>query len=209
MIEYVVKTNIDDRIISKAKNILLNGGVVAYPTDTTWAIGCSSNSKNAIKRLIEYKGDLKSYTLTLTCSSISQISEIAELNNANFRFIKKYTPGPFVFILPTLNSFEKKVNMKRPEVGIRIPNNPIPMRLAEAIGVPMFSITASKKMTDKGWWDTKFAEENLFEASYELEEIPHLDMIIDIGEELSKVLTTVIDLTKNEPIIIRAGIGKI
>jgi tRNA threonylcarbamoyl adenosine modification protein (Sua5/YciO/YrdC/YwlC family) len=209
MIEYVNPTNIDDRIIAKARISLENGGLIAYPTDTSWGIGCSSHSEKGINKLKKLKGDFYHYTLTMICSKIAQISEVAELNDRNFRIIKKYTPGPFVFILPALKNIEKKVNMKRIEIGVRIPDNPVPIALVEALGAPLFSITASKIMTDHSWWDENYAEENLLQESWQLEEITEIDMIIDGGEPLSKVLSTVVDLTKDDIGIIRQGIGVI
>jgi tRNA threonylcarbamoyl adenosine modification protein (Sua5/YciO/YrdC/YwlC family) len=209
MIEYVFPNNVDDRVIERAKNILLEGGLVAYPTDTNWSIGCYSNSKEGIAKLTKLKGDPKYYTLTLVCSNISQISEVADLSNTNFRYIKKYVPGPYVFILPALDLIEKKICMKRLEVGVRIPSNLIPKKLVESIGFPILSLTASKKMTTYGWWDPVFAEENLFEFGYELEDIENIDLIIDTGEPLPKILSTVIRLSENEPEIIRIGSGKL
>ena len=209
MIEYVIESNIDDRVLLRAKDALDGGGLIAYPTDTSWGIGCSSHSKKGIEKLRKLKGDFQNYTLTLICSNISQISEVAELNNNNFKIIKKYTPGPFVFILPALYNIEKKINMKRVEVGVRIPTNRIPIRIIETIECPIFSITASKIMTSREWWDTKYAEENLFECGWELEYIDELDMIIDSGEPLPKVLSTVIDMTGEELEIKRYGTGKI
>jgi tRNA threonylcarbamoyl adenosine modification protein (Sua5/YciO/YrdC/YwlC family) len=207
MIEYIIKTNIDDRILLKVKNILEQGGIVAYPTDTSWGIGCSALSKPGILKLSSLKGSFHHYTLTLICSKISQISDVAILNNANFKLIKKYTPGPFVFILPAQSKIEKKVNMKRMEIGVRIPSNPVPIKIVETLKTPIFTITASKDMYSKEWWDTEYAEENLFECGWELENIQMLDIILDDGEPLPKLLSTVVDLTGAELKIVRQGIG--
>ncbi|MCK4796081.1 MAG: threonylcarbamoyl-AMP synthase [Spirochaetes bacterium] len=209
MIEYINKTNIDDRILIKAKNILENGGIVAYPTDTNWGIGCSVQSSMGISKLRKLKGDFQNYTLTMICSNISQISDVTELNNPNFKIIKKYTPGPYVFILSAQKRIEKKINMKRIEIGVRIPSNPISIKLVEKLNSPIFSITASKKMTSREWWDDAFAEENLLEYGWELEEISSIDLILDTGAPQSKVLSTVVDLTKDTIHIIRHGIGVI
>lgn len=208
MIEYINKTNIDDRVLIKAKNVLEQGGLVAYPTDTSWSIGCSSQSKQGIAKLSTLKGSFQNFTLTLICSNISQISNVTILNNSNFKLIKKYTPGPFVFILPAQSKIEKKVNMKRIEIGVRIPSNPVPIKIVETLKFPIFSITASKIMTSKEWWDEDYAEQNLFECGWELENISMIDIILDPGDPLPKQLATVIDLTKEEIRIIRYGIGE-
>ena len=209
MIEYINIKNIDDRIINKAINILEQGGLIAYPTDTSWGIGCSVSSKNGISKLRKLKGDFYNYTLTLICSNISQISEVAELNNYNFKLIKKYTPGPYVFILPAKNKIEKKVNIKRLEIGVRIPSNPVPIKIINKLEQPIFSITASKIMTSREWWDKRYAEENLFECGWELENIDEIDLILDTGDPLPKVLSTVINMTTDNLNVIRYGIGKI
>jgi tRNA threonylcarbamoyl adenosine modification protein (Sua5/YciO/YrdC/YwlC family) len=209
MIEYIIKNNIDDRILKKAKDILEAGGIVAYPTDTSWGIGCSVQSKKGIEKLRKLKGNFQNYTLTMICSKISQINEVAELNDFAFKIIKKYTPGPYVFVLKALNNIEKKVNMKRIEIGVRIPANPVSIKIIEVLGSPLFSITASKIMTNTDWWDNAYAEENLFECGWELEEIKEIDLILDTGEALPKVLSSVIDMTEDEIQIIRYGIGLI
>ncbi|MCK4796684.1 MAG: Sua5/YciO/YrdC/YwlC family protein, partial [Spirochaetes bacterium] len=151
--------------------------------------------------------DFQNYTLTMICSNISQISDVAVLANSNFKIIKKYTPGPFVFILPAQNKIEKKINMKRIEIGVRIPSNSIPIRLIEKLTCPIFSITASKIIYSNEWWDKAYAEENLFEYGWELEEITDIDLILDDSEALVKALSTVIDLTNNNIGIVRQGIG--
>lgn len=209
MIEYIYRTSIDENIMQKAKDILLEGGLVAYPTDTSWGIGCSINSRKGIEKLKKLKGNYKSSTPTLICSSISQISEVAFLNNYYFRLIKQFTPGPYVFVLNATNKIEKKVTMKRIEIGVRIPDHPVPVRIVETLGSPIFSTTALKNLTEQGWLNAKYAEEHLFECGWELEYINQVDLILDTGETLEKVLSTVIDMTGPEPRIIRKGIGDV
>ncbi|HRU45105.1 MAG TPA: Sua5/YciO/YrdC/YwlC family protein, partial [Spirochaetota bacterium] len=94
MILYTNDDNIDNRIIKRAAEALKDGALVAYPTDSCWGIGCSTTSKIAIEKLRKLKKDFRNYTPTLICSEISQITLVAELNNRNFKFIKKYVPGP-------------------------------------------------------------------------------------------------------------------
>jgi len=207
MIEYININNIDDRILKKASNILSTGGIVAYPTDTSWGIGCSVQSVTGIEKLKKIKGEFRQYTLTMFCSDISQIEEVAEFNNTGFKIIKKYTPGPFVFIMPAKNKIEKKVNMKRLEIGARIPANNAVIKLIQTLGHPLFSITASRIIGSVGWWDYKYAEENLYEFGWELEDIDGIDLILDHGESLQKILTTVIKINGNDIEVIREGAG--
>lgn len=207
MILYTNDDNIDSRIIKKAVEALKDGALIAYPTDSCWGIGCSTTSKIALEKLRKLKKDFKNYTPTLICSEISQITLVADLNNRNFKFIKKYVPGPYVFILPALDSVEKTINQKRVEVGIRIPSVNIPRKIVEELGYPIFSVSASRKMADKSLWDDAYAEENLFVSGWELEDIHEIEFIIDAGEELPKRLTTVVDLSGDDIEIKRQGIG--
>ncbi len=207
MIEYVYESNIDDRVLDRADRILKSDGLVAFPTDSSWAIAGSVNSKDAIEKLKKLKGGLKNYTLSMICRDISQMSDVANITTPQFKLIKRLTPGAYVFILPARNHIEKVVNMKRMEIGLRIPDSPIPLALVEKHGSPLFSITACREMNNKEWWDYKFAEEHLFENGWELEDIRDVDMIIDTGEAQEKYLTTVIRLTGEEEEIIREGHG--
>ena len=97
--------------------------------------------------------------------------------------------------------------MKRVEIGVRIPSHPVPVKIVDTLGLPIFSTTASKNLTEQGWLKARYAEENLFECGWELEYINQVDLILDTGETLDKVLSTVIDMTGPEPKIIREGIG--
>lgn len=208
MISYIIPENIDTRVYDKAITILNSGGIIATPTDTNFSIFCSIYSKAGINKLKKLKGDSLTFTFTLFCSSISQISEYADLDNRNFKIIKHNTPGPFVFILPSMPVVWKKIDMKRKEIGVRIPNNKIIMGLLEKYESPLFGITAAKQMANSHWWDKIFADENLFEFGWELEDIESLEMIIDNndGEPQSKILSTVVDLTGDEAIVLRQGI---
>ncbi len=206
MIEYVVEHNVDDRVLKRACAYLNQGGLVAYPTDSSWGIGASVLSKPGLERLKKLKGTL-AFTPTLLCSGFSQWSDYAEVTNAVFKIAKKHLPGPYVFVLPTLGSAEKKWGLKRQEVGLRIPQHDVPRQLVEALGHPVFSLTASHQMSEPGWWDSAWAEEILFEYGGEVDEIPGIELVLDTGEPLPKVLTTVVDFTGGEPSLLRQGLG--
>ena len=206
MIEYVHAHNIDERILKRAVAILLEGGLIAYPTDTSWSIGCSIQNRDGVAKLQKLKGG-KAFTPTILCHDLAQWSDFTNMENSHFRLVKPLVPGPFVFIFRSLGSIEKKFAMKRPAVGLRIPDHPVPLGLIKLLGHPLFSCTASRVMTDTGWWDSGFAEEKLFECGYELEDIPGVDLILDHGDSLPKHLSTVLDLTEAEPLLIRQGCG--
>jgi len=206
MLEYVVESNVDTRILKRAAEILAQGGLVAYPTDTSWSLACSILSREGLDKLKALKGP-HSFIPSLVCSDLSQVSNFVLVDNWAFRYMKPLVPGPFVFIFEPLSHIDKKTGMKRLELGVRIPDHNVPRRIVETLGQPLFSITASRQMTQEGWWDVEFAEENLFEYGYELEEIPGIGLILDTGEPLTKDLATVIDMKQEGGQVIRQGIG--
>lgn len=209
MIEYVIPKNIDDRILKRASHALSSGGLVAHPTDTSWHISCGFSSKQGMEKLKKLKGGVKDYTFTLIASGIAQFSHVSQINTAQYKMIHRLSPGPYVFVLEALKKLEKITGVKRQEVGVRIPDEPITLALIEALGEPLFSTTAGRSMSQSGWWEPSFAEENLFEMGWELEELPTVDIILDHGEPISKCLTTVLDLTGEGIEVIRQGVGKI
>lgn len=211
MIEQVLKNNIDNRVIKRMCEVLRNDGIVACPTDTNWSLFAHIDSKAAIKKLKNLKGGINTFVFTLVCSSLSTINQFVEFSNANFKILKHYCPGPFVFLLPSLRSTQKKIDMKRKELGVRIPTNPIPIAVLEELQAPVLAITASKQMENNYWWDAAFAEENLYEYGKELLALENqgVDAILEdsSSDGLPKILSTVVDLTQNKPKIIRQGIG--
>lgn len=206
MIEYVQPHDPDDRIINKAVEILEEGGIIAYPTDSSWAIGCSSDSPKGFERLSRMRED-KKMKFSLICSSISQMSTVAHVDNNSFKIIKQSTPGPYVFVLQSVRKVEKIIGVKRAEVGLRFPDHAIPIRLVEALGAPLYSITASRDMTDVYGEDAEYPEDNLMECGWELEEIRGIDLIIDSGEALEKSLSTVLRIKDGEIEVLRQGEG--
>jgi len=147
MIEYIVPSNIDDRILTRAAHMLENGSLIALPTDTSWSIVCSIKSSKAVKKLRKISGERDERHFTLLCSKISQFVEVCKVDNTRFRLINRLTPGPYVFILKTLSGTEKFLDIRRQELGVRIPDYPVPIRLIETLNHPLYSITAKKTMT--------------------------------------------------------------
>jgi tRNA threonylcarbamoyl adenosine modification protein (Sua5/YciO/YrdC/YwlC family) len=217
MIEYVIPTNIDDRILARAARMLKDGALAAIPTDTSWSIVCSLESPAGIKKLRQLSGERDERHFTLLCSSISQFGELCSLNNSRFRLIKRLSPGPYVFILKTLPGTEKTLDIRRREAGVRIPDCPVPIRLIETLGHPLYSITAKRSMAD-GEWETFNAgeadtelppipEEELFESGWELENIKGVDLILDSGEERERIFSTILYLCDDEVKLLRKGAG--
>jgi tRNA threonylcarbamoyl adenosine modification protein (Sua5/YciO/YrdC/YwlC family) len=212
MIEYIVPGNIDDRILSRTAGLLSEGGLAALPTDTSWSIACSIRSREGIKKLKSVSGGARDERhFTLLCSNISQFGEFCSLDNTRFRLIKRLTPGPYVFILKTLLGTEKALGLRRREIGVRLPDNPVPVSLIDTLKCPLYSITAKREMAsgeNPGDDDSFFREETLFEGGWELEEIPGLDLILDSGEDRSRIFSTILDMSQDEVTMVRQGAGE-
>jgi tRNA threonylcarbamoyl adenosine modification protein (Sua5/YciO/YrdC/YwlC family) len=220
MIEYVVPTNIDDRVLARAVRLLGEGGLLALPTGTSWSLACSLKSREGIKKLKSLSGERDERHFTLLCSDISQFGELCSLDNTRFRLIKRLSPGPYVFILKTLLGTEKALDIRRREAGVRIPNHPLPLKLIETLEYPLYSITAKRSMTERraGGPAGRAAgeeknelppipEEDLFEGGWELEDIEGVDLILDDGEERERAFSTILDLSGDEALLLRQGAG--
>ena len=218
MIEYVVPLNIDDRALAKAARVLESGGLVALPTDTSWSIVCSLKSPNGIKKLKKLAGERDERHFTLLCSGISQFGELCNMDNSRFRLINRLSPGPYVFILRTLPGTEKALDIRRKEVGVRIPDHSIPLALINTLQQPLYSITAKKTMQEEVEFEDHDPEEhetelppipedNLFEGGWELDGIDGLDLILDGGEERERIFSTILDLSGDDVKLLRQGAG--
>jgi tRNA threonylcarbamoyl adenosine modification protein (Sua5/YciO/YrdC/YwlC family) len=219
MIEYVVPGNIDDRILSRGVAALQNGGLLGVPSDTSWSVVCSLASKEGIKKLRRISGERDERHFTLLCSDISQFGELCSMDNTRFRLIKRLSPGPYVFILNTLLGTEKTLGLRRKEVGVRIPDHSVPLALIQALGVPLYSITAKRGMVSGPEGEAvpsgpgeetelpPIPEEDLFEGGWELEDIGGLDLILDTGDERPRIYSTILDMTGDEVRLLRRGAG--
>jgi len=208
MIEYIVPGNIDDRILAKASGLLKEGRTVAIPTDTSWSIVCSMNSRDGLKRLRSLSKEKDERRFTLFCSDISQFGEFCSLDNTRFRLIKRLTPGPYVFILKTLLGTEKALGLKRQEIGIRLPDYSVPLALIDTLGCPLYGVTAKREMLSTEEVDPDSTdEETLFDGGWELEDIPGLGLVLDPGEDRKRIFSTVLDLSSGEIQVLRQGIG--
>lgn len=207
MIENIISENIDDRSLAKAAGFLARGGIVAFPTDSTWSLAASIDSEQGVEKLKRLGERGSTAPLTVMCSEIGQVSELCELGNASFRLIKRLVPGPYVFILPSTKRAAKGFNLRRGELGVRIPNNPVPLRLISYIGKPLLSVTAKRSMLPQWVGEAEFPEEALFSAGWEIEDIPGVDIVLDPGEDRDRCRSTVLDLRGDTLSVIREGVG--
>ncbi len=208
MIEYVVSGNTDDRILRRAADLLRKGGLAAFPTDTSWSVGCSIASPEGITKLKRLVGKGVDAPLTVICSALQQVSELCELDTVSFRTIKKLVPGPYVFILPSTNRAAKDFDLRRGELGVRIPENPVPCALVDALGLPLLSVTAKRTLLGMDPEEADFPEELLFSGGWEIEGIPGIDLVLDPGEEQERRVSTVLDMREGRVEVLRRGAGE-
>ena len=191
--------NPSEREIERVVKVLESDGVVIYPTDGVYAFGALLRSAKAVERLRELSGrDEK--LLTIVCSDISMVDKFAKVDNAQFKILKRNTPAPFTFILEPSSKVPDKALSGRKTVGVRIPDNTIPIAIVERLGFPM--ATASVKDADEVVEYTTDPE--LIAERYDRD----VDLVIDGGYG-SLVPTTLVDLTGDEPEILREGGGEL
>ncbi|WP_341206749.1 L-threonylcarbamoyladenylate synthase [uncultured Psychrosphaera sp.] len=190
--------NPQGRLISQAAAIVKNGGVVVYPTDSGYAIGCAIGDKKAMDRIIAIRNVDKNHNFTLVCRDLSEIATFARVDNAAFRAIRAATPGPYTFIFKGTKEVPKRVlNDKRKTIGIRVPNNKIALDLLMELGEPLMSSSLLLP-------GDEFAESDPDEIRQRLEK--QVDLVIH-GGYLGEKPTSVIDFSEGEPNILRYGEG--
>ena len=186
------------RLVAQAVAILRDGGVIVYPTDSSYALGCCLGEKTALERIRKLRQMPAEQNMTLLCRDLSEIASYASVNNSAFRMMKSMTPGPYTFILKAKGDVPKRLqHPKRKTIGIRIPNNPISLDLLEALGEPMISISLVLPNEVLPETDPEMIDERIGKQ---------VDLIID-GEAGGLEFTTIIDLTGDEPVILREGKG--
>ncbi len=197
--------NPQPRTIERIREALHKGAVMLYPTDTVYAIGCDLNSKSAIERVRQIKQQSNDKPLTFLCPSLSDIARYAIVSDSAYRIMKRLIPGPYTFILPMTKLVPKLVlNPKRKTTGIRVPDHAICQALLATLGNPIISTSAN--LMEDGTSSTKNkALPSRFELFDALEKL--VDVIVDSGEELGTQVSTILDLTGEEPIMVRRGLG--
>lgn len=192
-------SSINERYIEELTDALRDGKLIIYPTDTVYAVGCDAMNIRAIGRVCRMKDiDPRRQHLAITCADISQAAEYARIDNNAFALLKRSLPGPFTFILPASTTLPK-VFKGRKEVGIRVPDNAIARRLAEALGHPLLTTTVA--------WEDAADDITIPEAIERHYEALGVDFIIDAGEGGTEG-STIVNLTDSStPEIVRQGKG--
>lgn len=187
----------EPRKIARAVAALNAGEVVAYPTDTVYGLGCDLGNKAAVERLYQLKRMPKSQALALICVDLSDIAKYVTVDNSAYRLLKRLLPGPYTFILPATREVPKIIAPKRTQVGIRVPNHAVPRAIAEALGRPLISTSASEHGSEALQWAEQIAER-----------FPQVALVLDGGPG-GVIPTTVLDLTVQPPLVVREGAGAV
>jgi len=192
------------RRIKKIRDAIADGAVMLYPTDTVYAIGCDLQAKAAIKRVRQIKQLSNQKPLTFLCSSLSNIATYAQVSDPAYRIIKHLIPGPYTFLLPATKLVPKLVmNPKRRTTGIRVPHHPICMALIEALGNPVISTSAlSVACLDDEYCRVELSRTELFDQL-----APLVDVIVDDESDMGYRVSSILDVTGEEPIVIRQGVN--
>jgi len=201
MLVKIYPQNPNPREISRVVGVLRNGGIIIYPTDTVYGLGCDITHQKAVEKIIRLKGiKAKEAHFSFICSDLSHIADFAKVSNPTFKLMKKNLPGSFTFILPGMNKVPDYFISKRKTVGIRIPDNQIPVEIVKALGNPI--MTTSIKDDDEVVEYTTDPE--LIHERYQ----DIVDIVIDGGYG-DNIPSTVVDCTTDEPEIVREGKGEL
>ncbi|HEC84572.1 MAG: threonylcarbamoyl-AMP synthase [Candidatus Parabeggiatoa sp. nov. 2] len=188
------------RLVSQAVAIIRAGGLIMYPTDSCYALGCQIGDKAAMERISRIRQTDKNHNFTLVCRDLSEIGTYAKVENAAFRLMKSLTPGPYTFILKATHEVPRRLqNPKRKTIGLRVPNHAIVQAILELLGEPIMSSTLI--MPDKDMPET---EPNTIRELLE----KHVNLIID-GGLCGFEPTTVVDMMTEPPQILRHGKGPV
>jgi tRNA threonylcarbamoyl adenosine modification protein (Sua5/YciO/YrdC/YwlC family) len=193
--------NIDSRLIQQCVETIKNGGIVIFPTDTVYSIGCDLYNKKALEKLARFKGiKLNKARFSIICHDMSDVSKyVKQIDRPTFKLLKHHLPGPFTFILTATNEIPRLFDSNRKEIGIRIPNNRILLKIVETLGTPLATTSLNDDEDEiMEYFNDPFEMFQRFEDE--------VDLIIDGGYGKLHA-STVIDCTSGAPEIIRQGIG--
>ncbi|MEC5217833.1 tRNA threonylcarbamoyl adenosine modification protein (Sua5/YciO/YrdC/YwlC family) [Actimicrobium sp. GrIS 1.19] len=188
------------RLISQAAQIIHSGGIVALPTDSSYALVCHLDDKDAVTRLRRIRGVDDKHHLTLLCRDLAEISQYAQVDNRQYRMLKAVTPGAYTIILEATREVPRRVSHpSRKTIGLRVPQHPIAQALLQELGQPLLGTTLILPGDEIAINDAETIRDRLEKQ---------LDLIID-GGPCSLEPTTVVDLSGPEPVLLRTGRGAV
>ena len=184
------------RHILRAVDVLRSGGVIVYPTDTIYGLGCDITNKNAIERVRRIKGHDKKKPMSFVCADLTHISDYAKISNYAQRILKRCLPGAYPFVLPATRETPRVLQSKQKTIGLRIPNHSIPLALVNALGQPILSTSANR------------SEQEVISEPWMLENElgPQVDLILECGP-LPVQASSVVSLIGDEAEVLRKGKG--
>ena len=192
--------NPQPRLIKQAAELVRGGGVIAYPTDSCYALGCHLDDKDAVARIRQIRGVDDKHYLTLMCRDLSEIARYARVDNVQYRLLKSNTPGSYTFILEATKEVPRRVqHPKRNSIGLRIPDHLVALALLQELGEPMLSSTLMLPGEEQALNDPQEIHERLDAV---------LDLVLDAGA-VGLEPTTVIDLSGEVPVLVRRGRGAV
>jgi len=192
--------NPQPRLIKQAADLVRNGAVIAYPTDSCYALGCHLGDKEAVARIRQIRGVDDKHHMTMVCRDLSELARYARVDNVQFRLLKNNTPGSYTFILEATKEVPKRLqHPKRSTVGVRIPDHPVALALLEELGEPLISSTLILPNEEFAMNDAEQIRDLLQHQ---------IDLVVD-GGAVGLDPTTVIDLTTDTPVVVRFGKGDV
>ncbi|MBI2778679.1 MAG: threonylcarbamoyl-AMP synthase [Gammaproteobacteria bacterium] len=190
--------NPQPRLVKQAVDIIRAGGVVIYPTDSCYALGCQIGNKNAMDRIRAIRKLGEKHNFTLVCSDLSEIATYAMVDNAAYRLLKTHTPGPYTFVLKATHEVPRRLqHPKRKTIGLRIPGNPIAQAILKELGEPLMSSTLILPDDDMPMTDPQEMYDTLGHQ---------VDLVIN-GGNCGSIPTTVVEFTEGVPVVARHGLG--
>ena len=189
--------NPQPRLVRQAVEIIREGGVVAYPTDSCYALGCHIGDKAAMERVRRIRNLDERHPFTLVCRNLSEVGQFAKVDNLQYRLIRANTPGSYTFILRATRDVPRRLLTPRHTLGVRIPDHPVPLALLEVLGEPLLSATLILPAHGQPLNDAA-------EIRRSLEH--HVDLVIDAGP-CDGQPTTIVDLSGDAPRLVREGRG--
>lgn len=186
----------EPRKIARAVEVMRRGGVIAYPTDTVYGLGCDIMEKKAIESIHRMKSMRKGQLLTFVCHDMADVARYGVVDDRAFRIIRKLVPGPYTFVLRATREVPKVLRLDRETVGIRVPAHPVALALARELGTPVASTSASCE------------GEILLDPDDVERRFPALELILDVGAG-GTTPSTIIDLSGPEPVVLREGAGPV
>ena len=198
MLLHINPDNPQPRLISQVVEVLKGGGVIAYPTDTTYGIGCSIMNKKGIERIYILKQRERKKPFSFICTDLAEVARYARVSNFSFKILKRHLPGPYTFVLEASSVVPDLLLTRQKTVGIRIPDNPICLAIVKELGHPIIT-TSANRSGDEPIGDPVDVDMVLG---------VNLDLVVD-GGILTADVSSVVSLTGDEAVLLRKGVGTV